>query len=502
MSLEAFVTLARRDRRMIPACARAALTRENGHMLELDPSVRAELWGELVEVIEGAIGRSEDLPVFTEQDIDEVRAFVAQLDFELPLGPTDSLRFAADGLSRYSVNFRSRRYFGLFDPAPATMGVVGEALAAAFNPQLAAWLASPFAIEAEQSVLRALGARLGFTQDETDGTFTSGGAEANHTAVLTAITKAFPEVAEAGLRSLRAQPVMYLSEEGHPSLIKSARASGLGESAVRRVPVDESLRLDAESLRATIARDRSAGLAPFLVVATAGTTSAGVLDPLDAVAEIAAAEGLWFHVDAAWGGGAALVPELRPLLAGIERADSVTFDPHKLLSVPMGAGIYLTRHAEILDATFRISASYVPGTGELVNPFTHSMQWSRRFIGLKVLLALAVAGWDGYASVLRHQVAMGDLLRGLLREADWQIENQTALPLVCFTDLHGADPDAIVDTVNASGRARIFSATLPPDRRSIRAAITNHQTTVEDIEALLAALDDARSAVGAPPTRD
>ena len=465
-------------------------------MLELEPPVRAELWSELVEAMESAIERTGDLPVFTEQDADEVRTFVAQLDFEVPLGPTEALRFAVDGLSRYSVNFRSRRYFGLFEPAPATMGVVGEALVAAFNPQLAAWLASPFAIEAERSVLRAFGVRFGFAQDEADGAFTSGGAEANHTAVLTALTKAFPEVAKGGLRAARAQPILYLSEEGHPSLLKASRAAGLGEAAVRRIPVDDGLRLGVENLRAAITRDRSAGLAPFLVVATAGTTGAGAIDPLDAVAEIAAAENLWFHVDAAWGGGATLVPELRRLFAGIERADSITLDPHKLLSVPIGAGLYLTRHTEVLDATFGISASYVPGTGELVDPYTRTMQWSRRFIGLKVLLALAVAGWDGYATALRHQVAMGDVLRDRLQEADWYIVNQTVLPLVCFTDVHGADPDAIVDAVNASGRARIFNATLPPRRRVIRAAITNHQTTVEDIEALIAVLDDARSAVG------
>ena len=134
-------------------------------------------------------------------------------DFNVPLGPVEALRFAADGLSRYSVNFRSRRYFGLFEPAPATMGVVGEALAAAFNPQLAAWLASPFAIEAERSILRALGVRFGFAQDEADGTFTSGGAEANHTAVLTALTRRFQKW----------QKVVFAPRERSPSSISPRR---------------------------------------------------------------------------------------------------------------------------------------------------------------------------------------------------------------------------------------------------------------------------------------
>jgi glutamate/tyrosine decarboxylase-like PLP-dependent enzyme len=466
-------------------------------VLALESSSRAQLWRELVIAVEDALERADDLPVLTEHDADEVRAFVGRLDLDSPLEPVEALRFAIEGLTRYSVNFRSPRYFGLFDPAPATMGVIAEALTAAFNPQLAAWLASPFAIEAERSLLRVFGTRFGFAAGATDGTFTSGGAEANHTALLTALTQGFPDLAEHGLRALPAQPVFYLSEEGHPSLLKAARATGLGETAVRRIPVDERLCLDVERLRAAIAQDRAAGFAPFLVVATAGTTSAGAIDPLAAIADVAAAERLWLHVDAAWGGGAALVPELRRELAGIECADSITFDPHKLLSVPFGAGLYLTRHADVLDTTFHVSASYVPGTGKLVNPYAHSLQWSRRFIGLKVLLALAVAGWDGYATVLRQQVAMGDQLRDRLRGAGWHVVNETVLPLVCFVDAEGADPDAIVDAVNATGAARIFSATLPTERLVIRAAITNYRTGPEDIDALVSALELARTTVTA-----
>lgn len=468
--------------------------RQIREMLAFNASVRAGVWRELIQAVETAAA-TEDLPVFTELDAAEVRGFVERLDFDFPVEPVEAIHFAVEGLSRYSVNFRSPRYFGLFDPAPATMGVVSEALVAAFNPQLAAWLASPFAIEAERHLISAFSSRFGLPTETADGTFTSGGAEANHTAVLTALTRSFPELPEGGLRELRAQPVLYLSEEGHPSVVKAARATGLGEHAVRRIPIDERLRLDVDLLGPTIARDRADGFAPFMVIATAGTTSAGAIDPLAAVAEVAAAERLWLHVDAAWGGGAAFVRELRPALAGIELADSITFDPHKLLSVPFGAGLYLTRYADVLEATFHVSASYVPGGGALVDPYAHSLQWSRRFIGLKVLLALAVAGWDGYAAVLRQQLAMGELLRVRLREAGWQVVNDTPLPLVCFVDAAGAAPDAIVEAVNASGRARIFTTTLPSDRRVIRAAITNFATGSEDIDALIDALDDARRSV-------
>jgi glutamate/tyrosine decarboxylase-like PLP-dependent enzyme len=174
------------------------------------------------------------------------------------------------------------------------------------------------------------------------------------------------------------------------------------------------LRIDLDSFRAAIQRDLTNGHAPFLIVATAGTTGAGVIDPLPHIASIAREYGLWFHVDAAWGGAAALVPELHPVLDGIELADSITFDAHKWLSVSMGAGIFLTRHPDILSRCFATQTAYMPKESEgmqVADPFAHSLQWSRRFIGLKLFLSLAVAGWDGYAAAIRHQTEMGELLR-------------------------------------------------------------------------------------------
>src|SRR5262249_46635935 len=162
-------------------------------------------------------------------------------------------------------------------------------------------------------------------------------------------------------------------------------------------------------------------------VATAGTTSAGAIDPVGDLAEIASREGIWFHVDAAWGGAAALVPELRPALGGIEKADSITFDAHKWLSAPMGAGLYLTRHSNVLPRAFGVATDYMPRDAadlEVVDPFMHSMQWSRRFIGLKVFMALLVAGWEGYAEAIRRQVAMGDRLRERLQASGWGVVNR------------------------------------------------------------------------------
>jgi aromatic-L-amino-acid/L-tryptophan decarboxylase len=287
-----------------------------------------------------------------------------------------------------------------------------------------------------------------------------------------------------------------ISVESHHSFSKAARMSGIGAESLRTIAVDADLRMRPEALRAAIDADRAAGLAPFMVAATAGATNAGAIDPLPELAGIAQSEGLWFHVDAAWGGAVALVPEMRALLAGIEHADSITFDAHKWLSVPMGAGLFLTRHAEILDRTFRTETAYMPREAaalDVIDPHLKTMQWSRRAIGLKVFLSLLAAGWDGYAETIRHQTRMGDLLRSKLIADGWKIENQTALPVICFSDPGGADPHAIVMQIVGSGEAWI-STTLLADRRVLRACITNYRTEPRDIEALVASLASARGA--------
>jgi aromatic-L-amino-acid/L-tryptophan decarboxylase len=188
-------------------------------------------------------------------------------------------------------------------------------------------------------VLSFLADRLGLP--DAVGTFTSGGTEANLTAVLVALERHFPEAADGGLAVLGAEPTLYASTEAHDSLVKAARMTGLGHRAVRSVPPTRRLALDVAALRARILRDGAAGERPFLVVATAGNTAAGVIDPLPEIAELCEELEVDLHVDAAWAGGACLSPRLRPVLDGIERADSVTIDAHKWLSAPMGAGMLL-----------------------------------------------------------------------------------------------------------------------------------------------------------------
>jgi glutamate/tyrosine decarboxylase-like PLP-dependent enzyme len=470
--------------------------------LILDDKARGELWRRLVEAIETYLKGVGEARVAPALDVEAIRGALAPFDFERPVPPVEALDFAVESLWRWQVHTPHPRYFGLFNPAPATMGIAGDALVAAFNPQLAAWSHSPMAAEIEQHLIRALGGKFGFDPARVEGTFTSGGAEANHTALLTALTRAFPEIGRRGLLALRSQPVLYVSPEAHHSFLKAARLCGLGTEAVREVRVDSSLRMIPGELAARIAEDRTAGCSPFLVVATVGSTSAGAIDPVAEIAQVAEdVGGLWLHVDAAWGGAAALVPELRPVLAGVGRADSITFDAHKWLSVPMGAGMYLTRHPGILERTFRVDAGYMPREGTalpVADPYTHSMQWSRRFIGLKLFLSLAVAGWAGYEEAIRRQTAMGDRLRERLAAEGWTIVNDTPLPVACFVDAgregrSAAFLEAVAADVVASGEAWISTVSLGEAGAALRACITNYRTGPEDVDALVAALARARS---------
>jgi len=462
----------------------------------LEAPQRARLWKQLADILENYAASVHTRRVTPDLDPERIRAVLAPFDFEKPRDPFEMVEFAARQLSEWQTHTPHPRYYGLFNPAPATMGIAADTLVAAFNPQLAAWAHSPLAVEIERHLIRALGGRFGYDAASTDGTFASGGAEANHTALVAALTRAFPEYPVKGVRALAAQPVFYASAECHHSFQKAARITGIGQEAVRTVAVDGELRMSPAALRKQIAEDRAAGLAPFLIAGTAGTTNAGAIDPLEELAAIASQEKLFYHVDAAWGGAAALAAPLRGLIAGIERADSITFDAHKWLSVPMGAGVFLTRHKDLLHAAFRTPTAYMPKEAaafDVIDPHLHSMQWSRRFIGLKVFLSLTVAGWEGYEKAILHMTEMGNRLRGKLEENGWEVLSRPPLPVLCFVDRCGADPRKVAAEVVASGEAWISTTILGGNKLTLRACITNYRTGPEDVDALIVSLDRARA---------
>ena len=246
-------------------------------------------------------------------------------------------------------------------------------------------------------------------------------------------------------------------------------------------------------LESLVRHDRDRGLAPFLVVGTAGTTNAGIVDPLAALEAFAKAQGLWFHVDAAWGGAAAISKKLSPVLGGIERADLITCDAHKWFSVPVGTGMFFCRHRRTVETTFGTDAAYVPDRhDDRTYPFVTSMQWSRRFTGLKLFMMLAEHGIEGLAARIERQTELGDYLRKQLRSHGFVILNETRLPVVCFThpDIEsGAAPMSdVVETLRREQTAWISKTTLRGHVPALRACIANFRTSQEDIVALVDAL--------------
>ncbi|HVY14537.1 MAG TPA: pyridoxal-dependent decarboxylase [Rhodopila sp.] len=445
----------------------------------------------LAAALDGLDRRIAAGPVAPTLDMSRFREELAEVDFAAPRALDALLPWVIESLERGVTQITHPRYFGLFNPAPTFPAQCADRIVAAFNPQLASATTSPAAVAMEAHVIRAVAARAGLPAD-AGGHFTSGGAEANATALTCALTVASPDFARLGARCFDGPPVFYISREAHLAWIKIAHQAGIGREAVRLVRTDGQGRLHAPSLADAIATDRAQGAVPFMVAATAGTTAAGMIDPLPDCAAIARDHGLWLHVDAAWGGAAIASPQRRGVLAGLELADSVTIDAHKWFATTMGCGMFLTRRPAVLSAAFQVSTGYMPSNSVSVDPYVNSIQWSRRFLGLRLFLALAAAGWDGYAAHVERAIGLAGLLARRLGSLGWRVANDSPLAVLCLEPPEGsADPATIVRRVLAAGTAWI-SVAMFEGRPVIRTCVTHGATAVEDVEKLVGALEAAR----------
>jgi glutamate/tyrosine decarboxylase-like PLP-dependent enzyme len=429
---------------------------------------------------------------------DDIRsALASRYDFTKPLALDEVVADVERMLRTWQVQVTHPRYFGLFNPSVTLASVVADTLVAMSNPQLATWRTSPAANEIERHTLAWLARKFGLPET-TVATFTSGGAEANLSAVIVALTRAFPAYGDRGLRALAAAPVIYLTRQAHDSFSKIAHMTGLGRTALRAVATDDDLKMDLDDLEAKVVEDRSRGLAPMMVVATAGTTAAGAIDPLPELAAFAKRRSLWLHVDAAWGGAAIISPQLRHHLDGIGAADSITCDAHKWFSVPMGAGMFFCRHPDAVREAFRVETAYMPPKtpGSTFDPYTMSAQWSRRFIGLKLFLALAHHGEAGYVEMIEHQARMGGVLREALGRAGWRIVNRTPLPLVCFTR-PGLSSSEFLARLHERQIAWMSEVRLGDGAPVVRACVTSFRTTERDVEWVVRQMDGLVEGLGA-----
>jgi glutamate/tyrosine decarboxylase-like PLP-dependent enzyme len=430
-------------------------------------------------------------PVMPTLDMAQFRAALARYDFETPLDLEALIGWVTAQLEHGAVHMGNPRYFGLFNPAANFPSQCADRIAGAFNPQLASSGSSPAPVEIEAHVVRALARRAGLPS-ESAGHFTTAGSEANYTALLCALTRAAPGFASEGVRTFSGPVAMYTSRECQPAWFKIVHQAGIGRDALKLIATNSRGEMDADALAQALERDRSAGIVPVLISATAGTTGGGMVDPLARCAAVARAHDLWYHVDAAWGGAALCSPRLRGALAGIELADSLTIDAHKWFATTMGCGMFITRYPGVLRETFRVATDFMPSTVSALDPYLNSAQWSRRFMGLKLFLSLAAAGWDGYATHVERAVDVIALVKARLLATGWSARNDSQLAVLCVVPPPGFPPiRELVRRVLVSGRAWVGATTFA-GQEVVRICATHGEIGIADIDELVGSLNAAR----------
>jgi glutamate/tyrosine decarboxylase-like PLP-dependent enzyme len=390
------------------------------------------------------------------------------------------------------------RFFGFINATADPVGTVADYLAAAMNPNC--WGGDHAAVHVEHRVIRWLAEILGLPA-ASEGILVSGGSMANFVALATARRATTPgNVREDGLADGAARPIVYASEQVHHCVDKAVDLLGIGTRQLRKVAVDDAFRLRTDALREAIAADRRAGRRPAIVVGTAGTVNTGAVDPLDELADLCAREGLWFHVDGAYGALAVMSPALRPLFAGLDRADSVAADPHKWMYVPYEAGAALVREKGRMPDAFRRFPEYLASDPE--SPFPgpawfaeRGPELSRGFKALKVWMGLKRHGRRGYAAAIERDVA---LARYLADEVDRRPDFERLAPTVLsianfrFRPRDSALSEEALDALNRRivnrlvGEGSFFLApTILRGRASLRVSITNFRTAEDDLRCLL-----------------
>jgi len=394
------------------------------------------------------------------------------------------------------------RFFGYITSSAAPVGALADMLAASVNPNVGAWNLSPIASEIEAQTIRWIAELIGFPTD-CGGLLVSGGNTANFAPFLAArAAKSSRNVRTQGMQSPDADRLrVYCSAETHTWIEKAADHYGLGTDAIRWIETDAALRMDTDMLRAAIERDLQAGDKPFLVVGTGGSTAVGAIDPLPEIAKICQEYELWFHVDAAYGGFAACLPNMDPNLRGLSLADSVAIDPHKWLYTPLEAGCVLVRDPQTLVSAFSYHPVYYEfdqGTEEApMNYYEYGPQNSRGFRALKVWLALQQVGRQGYVQMISEDCQLATRLYDIA-DGHPELEALTAnLSITTFRyvpsdlDLGSQAAADYLNELNSElltllqrGGEVFLSNALINKKYALRSCVVNFRTSLADIQAI------------------
>jgi len=463
--------------------------------LDWGPGQARELTGAMLDLWSELLERMGELPVAPMAAAGDVAAAMMLPIPEAPLSAREIAELLRPMVFDHSALCGHPGFLAYISGSGTVPGAAADLLAAGLNPNVGGWSLSGGATELELHLMRWMAERFDLPAG-AGGLMTSGGAASNFTALKAARDARAPgDVRANGIDGLGL--VLYASQEAHATIAEAADMMGMGERAVRSIPTDEAFRMAADELERAVADDLASGLHPFCVVATAGSTATGAIDPIPAVADICERHGLWLHVDAAYGGAAAFSPELRPLLAGIDRADTIAFDPHKWLYTPQSSACLLARDPQTLRAAFSIDAAYVREDAELsgrgVNIGELGPQWSRAFLALKVWMSLAAHGTEAYARRIAHDVELARYLDDRVREhPDLESMCPVTLSIACFRYAPAGVDDAALDALNERLMIEIrrHGRTFPSNavlngRYGLRACFVNHRTEADVVDDLV-----------------
>jgi aromatic-L-amino-acid decarboxylase len=454
-----------------------------GYPLEPSPQQMRDMAEAAVQFLVQFI---EDLPESPAADLEGFEEVVGRLREPPPEtgGPFDPLLdLVADGAAK-GFNTTGPGYLAYIPGGGLYAAAVADFLACGVNRYVNVWNAAPAYAQIEWSVLRWLFDQFSYPV-EARGLLTSGGSMANFSAIVSARKALLPEDFLDGM--------LYASDQTHASVFKAAVLAGFPARSIRTVPTTPELRIDPDALRAMIGEDRAAGRRPFLLVANAGTTNTGAVDPIAELAAVARDEGLWLHVDGAYGGFFQLTERGREMFRGIERSDSITLDPHKGMFLPYGTGALLVRDGARLREAHHLGADYLQDLAaeeEIPNFADYSPELSRDFRGLRVWLPLKLYGFGAFRAALDEKLDLARFLDEGLRETrGFELPWPCEVTVVAFRYRPGTgDPEEfnrrLLDRINASKRV-FLSSTMIGGRFVIRACIVSHRTHRDRIEEAL-----------------
>ena len=471
----------------------------------VDPEHFRRLAHAAVDLVADYLAGIGAAPVFRPMTADQRTTLMQEPLAASGAGPEAVLERFRSAILPHAMGNGHPRFFGWVNSPPAPIGVIADFLAAALNPSCAG--GDHAAIYVERAAVRWLMELIEFPTEGSMGLLVTGGSAATLVSLAAARHSAALQdgwnVRAEGLQHARMALRLYVTADGHSCIQKAAEILGLGAQSLRTVATDARRRMDVGALRTAVAADRAAGTRPFCVAASAGTAGTGAIDPLDEIADLCAAQRLWFHVDGAYGALGAALPSLRARYAGLARADSVALDPHKWLSVPVECGAVLVRDGRLLRESFSLVPDYLRteadrGFGGLPWYSEYGIQQTRGFRALKLWMTLQHLGREGVRDLIARHLALAQHLSALVDAApDLERLGDVDLSIVCFRfappRLRGDDRalDAlnkrVMEEVQASGAAFLTQTTLG-GRFALRACILHYATTESDLAALVDAV--------------